>query len=265
MDNEVAFLSKKIIDLNKKLMESEKNKSLFLSLVANELNNPMSVILGLLPKLSTQDAQKREKIIDLLTQESLHLDFHIQNLMAAAEIEGGLVSISSASFDIHTIINDTLEYLRYWIDENNLQVAVIDHLEAKIVSDPTKLFLILKNLVANAAQHATKGSTISIQLTGRENEICIKISNRGDVPHVKHKAEIYTRFASGPASAHGLGIGLSIVRGLCELMDGTIDYDVENDTVIFTVTLPRKDLEAQMEAEGEGEFYFESFDDAVEL
>lgn len=265
VDNEVSFLSKKIIDLNKRLMESEKNKSLFLSLVANELNNPMSVILGLVPKLSTEDPQKRQKIVDLLTQEALHLDFHIQNLMAAAEIEGGLVSISSAKFDIQGVVNDTLEYLRYWINENELNVEVTDELNDKIVSDPAKLYLILKNLIANASQHSNHGSTIHIKLRGDNDTVFIDISNTGDVPKVENKAEIFTRFANGPASAHGLGIGLSIVRGLCEFLEGSIDFDIHGDTVVFTVSLPRKEEGSQMEAEGEGEFFFDSFDDAVEL
>jgi signal transduction histidine kinase len=87
--DEVTFLSRKILDLNKQLIESEKAKSRFLSLIASELNNPMTALLGIIPHLIPPSGDPREAVFELLHEEALLLDSRIQNLVAASEIEGG--------------------------------------------------------------------------------------------------------------------------------------------------------------------------------
>lgn len=77
--DEITFLSRKILDLNKQLIESEKAKSRFLSLIANELNNPMTGLLGMIPHLAPPVGDVREAIFDLAHEEALLLDSRIQD------------------------------------------------------------------------------------------------------------------------------------------------------------------------------------------
>ncbi|MDK9694178.1 MAG: hypothetical protein OEL19_08045 [Sulfurimonas sp.] len=106
LENEVEFLSKKILVLNNKLLESERAKTLFLSLVANNLNNPMSAILGMLPYLKIYNNEKNEEIFSTINGESLDLAFKIQNLITVAEIESGNLSNSYALGDIKNIVEE---------------------------------------------------------------------------------------------------------------------------------------------------------------
>jgi signal transduction histidine kinase len=71
---EIVFLSNKLLDMNKRLIESEKAKSRFLSLVANELNNPMTALLGLIPHLKPDHPEEND-IFSLAHQEALLLNF----------------------------------------------------------------------------------------------------------------------------------------------------------------------------------------------
>lgn len=264
-NNEITFLSKKLLDLNKQLIDSEKAKSRFLSLVANSLNNPISVLLSLVPHLEPLNDEKHQKIYSMVHEQVLVLDFRIQNLLSAAEIENGQVSISYALINPLELVNEAISSLKYAVAEKNIHINIQNTLEAKVVSDPQKLYIIIRNLLDNGCFFGIVHGTIDVFIREEDSKLLLSVKNEGESPKVEHKPQVFTRFAHGPEGYHGLGIGLSIVRDLCELMDGSVDYDSDDTTVTFTVTLPLETSLKNSDACGSNEFLFESFDDAIEL
>jgi K+-sensing histidine kinase KdpD len=69
----------------------------------------MTALLGLIPHLASENSEKREKILELAEQEALHLDFHIQNLVAAAEIENGEIKMSYSLIYPEELIDEVLK------------------------------------------------------------------------------------------------------------------------------------------------------------
>jgi len=262
---EVAFLSRKILELNKQLIESEKAKSRFLSLIASELNNPMTALLGMIPHLAPMSGDSREDIFEFIHDEALLLNSRIQNLVAASEIESGRVDVTFALVNPKILIEEAAEGFKYKLKRKNLKIIIESTLEEKIVSDPKKLYLILKNVLANACDYGEANGVVHVIITKSDHSVTIAIKNQGQGPDVEYKAQVFTRFAPGTEGTHGLGLGLSIARELCVQMLGSIDYEVNGTTVIFTVTLPLQESIADSEACGSNEFLFESFDDAIEL
>jgi len=264
-NEEFAFLNRKILELNKQLVESEKAKSRFLSLIASELNNPMTVLLGLIPHLSPSSGDSREDIFELVLEEALLLDSRIQNLVAASEIESGMVDVTYALINPKILIEEAIEGFKYKLKRKNITVMVESTLREKIVSDPKKLYLILKNILANACDYGNTNGIVKVDITRSDSAVIIAVTNQGNGPKVEYKAQIFTRFVQGMEGSHGLGLGLSIARELCGLLDGSIDFDTDETTVTFTVTLPLQEALAESEACGSNEFLFEPFDDAIEL
>lgn len=262
---EVAFLSRKILDLNKQLIESEKVKSRFLSLIANELNNPMTALLGMIPHLAPPKDDPKEAIYVLVHDAALLLESRIQNLVAASEIESGVMDVTYALVNPKKLIDEAIAEFIYKLKAKNVTIIVESSLNDKIVSDPKKLYLILKNIIANACDYGDANSTVNVSIVQTEGNVIIAVKNQGQGPNVKYKPQVFTRFVQGMEGAHGLGLGLSIARDLCELMDGNIDYKTDETSVTFTVTLPIHEACAASEACGSNEFLFESFDDAIEL
>ncbi|MBU0632756.1 HAMP domain-containing histidine kinase [bacterium] len=257
MNEELDFLSKKILDLNKKLIDSEKAKSRFLSLVASELNNPMTALLGMIPHLKVVDDEQNKKIFDLIYNEVLKLNFRIQNLVMAAEIESGTIDISKSSFEVKNIVDDVIKSLKYLVQERNIQINIINKITKKIIADPKKVYIIVKNLISNGCKYGIENGIVDIVLEIKDAMLTITVKNEGDGPHINYKPEVFTRFAKDTVGEHGLGLGLSIVRELCERLDGSIDYTAEEGVVTFIVKLSFDD--------NENEVIFDSFDNAIEI
>lgn len=256
LENEVRFLSKKILELNKKLLDSKRAETLFLSLVANNFNDPMTAILGMLPHLKIQNDDKNEKIFSTICQEALNLDFKIQNLITVAEIESGNIESSHSLTDIRDIVDEAIKSLRYLIKEKNIKIEINNLVENKIVTDSKKVYTILKNLIANGCIHSPDNEVVLIESSVENSVLKIVVKNSGEGPKVNSKAEVFTRFSQKINSCHGLGLGLSIVRELCESLCGSVDYSVENGFVTFEVKLPLSE---------KNEPLFDSFDDAIEI
>lgn len=262
---EIAFLSHKILDLNKQLIQSEKAKSRFLSLIASELNNPMMGLLGMIPHLKPQGNDKLEAIFELVHAEALLLESRIQNLVAASEIEDGTMDVTYASVDPKVLVEEAIEAFKYKLKNKKITVTVESRLTDTIVSDPKKLYIILKNLLANACDYGDAGAVVHVDIEQKDSVITIAVKDQGQGPNVEHKPQVFTRFVHGMEGLHGLGLGLSISRELCERLGGSIDYVIGDGTVTFTVTLPLQTILPDSEACGSNEFLFESFDGAIEL
>ena len=230
--DEIAFLSHKILDLNKKLAESEKAKTRFLSLVTGELNDPVSMLLGLIPQLKPLD-----KNGDSLHSETLKLHSHIQNIIAASAIESGVLTLLCEPFDPEEVMTEALFDLRYVIKDRNITVAFHDGFASPVIADTPKISLILKNLLANACIHGKAESTVDVSIEQSCGMIIISITNRVEGGEMPREPEIFSRFSSGPGG-HGLGIGLSVVRELCEYMNGDIEYVRREWSVTFTARVP---------------------------
>ncbi len=263
--SEVEFLTHKILDLNKQLIDSEKAKNRFLSLVANSLINPISVLLSMIPHLEPQKGDKREILYATVHEQALVLDFRIQNLLAAAEIENGKMDISYALIEPTELVEEAIQSLKYLLQVKNIRINVTNTLTKKVVSDPKKLYLIFRNLLDNGCRFGNENGILDVFIKENNSMLVISIKNQGKAPKVEHKPQVFTRFASGPEGCCGLGLGLSVVRDLCELMNGTIDYDWDDTSVTFRVFLPLETRLENSEAYGSNEFLFESFDDVIEL
>lgn len=255
LKEEIEFLNKKISKLNDDIIESQKTKTTFISLVANQLNNPMTVILGLLPNLEILESQKNRQIFEFIYEEVLNLDFKIQNLLSVTKIESAEVEHSTSLVNIQDTIDDVLNTLKYSAKSKNIEITVKNDINKKLSINAKKLFIILRNLISNAILHGFENSQIIVASHLNGSVLYISVQNQGELPKLEYKEEIFTRFNNVIDQEHGLGIGLSVVRGLLLTQDGSIDYSSQNSTIIFSVTIPIKS----------NEFTFESKDSFIEF
>ncbi len=269
---EMEFMTKKLLDLNEKTKDSQEVKSQFLSLIKNEFNNPMSSLLNIANMLVKKvDDPKVLNLSSMLKDELLKLDFSLKNIFAASEIEAGETANDYSIINVEDIYNETVEYLDSIIKDKSLQVEFISNCEEKVISDSQKLEIILLNLLSNACEYSYPESKVSVTLFCDEKDYIISVEDEGEGIDKDHTKDIYNRFShfeTGKTRAiAGLGLGLSVTRGMVEALDGIIDNISKDGKTIFIIRL-KKINEEYMDLStgfGSNEFMFDDSDGMVEF
>jgi len=134
--DEMAFLTKKLYVLNEKLKEHDSIKGEFLSLIKNVFNNPLSSLLNLSSMMrKNEDTPKTQTMKQLLDMELRKLDFQLNNIFTAAEIEAGEIANYWSEIDLRLIIEEVKESFAYLIEEKALSFDIDVALDRLIVSD----------------------------------------------------------------------------------------------------------------------------------
>jgi len=235
-----------ISDLNKKLTESESLKSNFISNIMNEFYNPFSAILSMseiIIDLKPQDLAKAPELAKTIHREASHLDFHLQNIFAAATIEAGLAEIEVSEVNINNIIESILSKVS--IDVGNKGLHIITNIEKEepflFKTDRMKLSLILSNLINNSIKYSPDDGEIKILVSQDDDSLKVLISDEGPGIPQKNVKEVFNRFTKVDTTINsvkgGYGLGLSVVKSYLDLMNASIEIDVEKGTKI-TLIIP---------------------------
>lgn len=269
---EMAFLTKKLYVLNEKLKEHDSIKGEFLSLIKNVFNNPLSSLLNLSSMMrKNEDTPKTQKMKLLLDMELRKLDFQLNNIFTAAEIEAGEIANYWSEVDLRLIIEEVKEAFNYLIEEKELVFVSDINVDRLIVSDAKKLHTIFANLISNACEYSFPANKVLISANVEDEMLCMSVSNVGDVIAKEFKKEIFSRFkkvgvheSKARTSVDGLGLGLSIVSGLVESLDGEVEYSSNEQATVFTIKMKLQDQEKAeaLMSESANEFMF---DDTQEM
>ena len=221
-------MTEKLELMNSKLQESESLKGHFLSNIRNEINNPLTSIMGLSQQClcSQSESERCITTAKMIYHEAFSLDFQLQNIFVAAELEAGEVNPAFARVDIPTIIDRVVEALEYQINEK--QVTVKTNCAEPLVfsTDARMVRLILINLLGNAVEFGADGGRVDVSARSDDNILELVISDNGEGIPKDDQETIFDRFRqldSGTTKSHrGHGLGLSIVRVLVEMLGGVL-------------------------------------------
>jgi signal transduction histidine kinase len=263
---DMRAMTHKLEQVNEKLHESEALKSQFLSNIRNEINNPLSAIMGLAAQLIDQscDPEVCRDTIRMIYAEAFNLDYQLQNVFMAAELEAGDTEPAFAMVEISSVMNSCLDKLGCRISDKRLVVA--KHIPEDLIfpTDAQKIEIIMLNLLGNAAEFTESCSTITLEVEEHRQGLTVSVSDNGPGISAADQAVIFDRFRqleAGATKCHrGHGLGLSICWALAELLGGSLDLDSQpGQGSRFVLTLPRPDVETVVHA-AEGNFFI--FDDA---
>jgi two-component system, OmpR family, sensor histidine kinase VanS len=272
---EMAFLTKKLYVLNEKLKEHDSIKGEFLSLIKNVFNNPLSSLLNLSSMMRKNEDTPKTQTMKLLLDMELHkLDFQLNNIFTAAEIEAGEIANYWSEVSLNLIIDEAKEAFSYLIEEKELTFVREINVDRLIVSDAKKLHTIFSNLISNACEYSLPVHKVLIKASVENDRLLISIANTGDVIVKEPNKEIFSRFknvgvhvSKAKTSVDGLGLGLSIVNALVESLDGEVNYTSNEQETKFTICLKLQDTskaEALM-SESANEFMFEDTQEMKEF
>ena len=221
-------------------------KDEFLAMLGHELRNPLSAISSAasligLPGVSADGVQRAKKIIQ---RQSQHLGSIVDDLLDLSRAMSGKILLNCAPLDLAALVSATLE--TYHATGRSTDYELVQDLDAGWVDgDGTRLEQITSNLIDNALKYTPPGGRIEVRTWTENEDVVLSIRDTGVgiaadlLPHV---FDVFVQGASTlDRSQGGLGIGLSLVRRLAELHDGSIEAESQGPDrgSTFTLRLPR--------------------------
>ncbi len=125
--HDLKILTEKLETVNAKLQESEATKSDFLSNIRNEINNPLTSIMGLSRHLQDGTHNKDElmSITQSIYNEAFDLDFQLSNIFIAAEIEAGESPVGIANVEVERFFRRIIKAFSHKTEEKGLDVEFL--------------------------------------------------------------------------------------------------------------------------------------------
>lgn len=251
----MAALERATVELqavNEKLMASESLKGHFLSNIRNEINNPLTAILGLSENLASDeetDPASVQAMARLIYQEAFNLDFQLRTIFAAAEIEAGEARVHGAEIDMPRFMRRVIDSFRHQLSAKSLDVAfdprpLVTSGGERFSSDPEKLHLILAHLLSNAIEYSPQGQVVDIEMALHDGVLLATFVDRGPGIAFDDQQRIFDRFVqldTGLTKRHrGHGLGLAVARGAAELLSGSLELESQvGKGSRFTARIPQ--------------------------
>jgi PAS domain S-box-containing protein len=227
-------------------LEADRRKDEFLAMLAHELRNPIASISGaahLFGKLETEEDLEWAK--EVVLRQVKHLGRLIDDLLDVSRITRGKIDLRKEPLDLLPIVNSAIETVRSLMEERKHELTVsVSSGVTRLEADPLRLEQMLVNLLTNAAKYTESGGEIWLTARRQGENIVIKVKDTGIGITPELRPHLFDLFAQGDRSAArsegGLGIGLTLVKSLVEMHDGTITVESEgaNKGSEFTLSMP---------------------------
>lgn len=234
-----------------KAEENDRLKTSFLQNMSHEIRTPLNAIMGFADLLPVyfDDEEKLVRFANIIKQKGSDLIEIITDILDISQIESGQLPYNPEECKMRVFFAEikTL-FQKYQHHPDNTDVKFYMNIDSKIkalevVIDQVKLKQILNKLVRNAFKFTTSGKIEIGCSINQQNVLTFYVSDTGiGIPKEKH-AEIFNRFSLVRNDATrlygGTGIGLSIVKGLLDLMGGKIWFESERGKgSIFYFNIP---------------------------
>ena len=246
-----------------KATETHRRQSLFLSMLAHELRNPLAPIamsVELLGKMAGRypDILSLQRILE---RQTIHLTRLVDDLMDANRINSGKLRIKKVPVPLSQCIEQAIETSQ---PELHVRAQPL-HLDLPIDGvwihgDADRLSQLFSNLILNASKFSSDRSPIYVSARKEEgDQVRVVVRDEGIGISAERQPFVFDLFTQGAIGeglmAKGLGIGLSLVREIARLHEGTVHVQSAGPGrgSEFIVTLPIFSQAAQPESATEAQ------------
>jgi signal transduction histidine kinase len=226
-------------------IEVDRAKDAILGVVSHEMRTPLTAIIGFAEVIAIQPglASEMSGRIRGNAQRLIHM---VSNLLDHAQVQPNALTIHREVVSLGCLMQSVTDLLSGLATEKNimLRTAIDPDVPENVIGDNARLQQILVNLVGNAIKFTDNGEvSISFQISGQEQKSVwrVVVGDTGIGIPEERLPDIFEPFRRGSdyatRSHQGAGLGLSIVKNLVTLMNGTIEVvSTVGMGSIFTVT-----------------------------
>ena len=213
---------------NKELKQMNEFRSNMIDTVSHEFRTPLTSIQGYTSRLLRQDIKIDEetkvKSLKIIKRQSERLKRMIEDLLVIPDIEGARLNVNLVNLPINSVIESAIMLVRN--DAHKEIINNVQDCEIEISADTDRIEQVFVNLIENAIKYSKEESPITLDYEIRDDRLVISVQNDYEViPREKLKTlfDKFTRVDDKTTrTTRGTGLGLFIVKGLIEAMNGEI-------------------------------------------
>jgi signal transduction histidine kinase/DNA-binding response OmpR family regulator len=211
------------------IRDGERRKDEFLAMLGHELRNPLAAITnaGELTRLLDPGDASFDEALEIIRQQATLMKRLVDDLLDVSRITSGRVQLQKSIVDAGEIITrvaDSNESI--FSSRGHILHMQVPRESLLLEADPYRLEQVLSNLLVNSAKYTDPGGDIYFGASREGNDIIFRVRDTGIGIGPDLLPNVFDLFAQANRSLHraegGLGIGLTIVRGLTELHGGRV-------------------------------------------
>jgi K+-sensing histidine kinase KdpD len=223
-------------------VETEQLRNSLLSSVSHDLRTPLAVVQGaataLLDGGEGLPAERRHEFLQTIADESHRLNRLVRNLLDMTALDAGGLRVRKENQPVEEVIGVALGRLELYLHDHSIETDVPHDLPL-VAIDATLIDQVLVNLIENAAKYAAEGTPIQVTVRRVPEGVEVIVADRGPGLTPGDEERIFDKFYRASLGQPGMGLGLTICRGIVRAHGGTIRAEARpGGGAIFRFTLP---------------------------
>lgn len=230
------------------LQMASEQKDRFLAMLGHELRNPLAAVYMATQTLSLIDIEDETltQVRRILDRQTSHMSRLLDGLLDVSRVIRGKITLEEEILDIRSVIQDVLQDLQIMIQASGLRVGHdLPDEPLYVKGDRVRLTQIVDNLLSNALKYTKPPGVVIISARHEGDDIVMAVEDSGIGIDEELLPHIFDTFRQSQQSidrsAGGLGLGLSLIKGLVELHGGEVwaESEGKNQGARFMVRLPQ--------------------------
>ena len=261
MQNEIKPISMLIIrinrvienlqQVNKKSILNEESRKKMISNISHDLRTPLTSMLGYMELIfedNTLSDEKKEEYLKIIYNKGNSLYNLMEEFFQVSKLDSDDVQFHLEKINLSEIVRQNI--ISFFSEIQKLKIEPIINVgnsDMYILSDKKIINRILNNLIINIIKHGSNATKMGIELSEKQNYILIEVWDNGvgitneELDHIFDR--LYTVEKSRSTSLKNSGLGLTIVKKLVELLDGSISVKSKPfERTSFTIKLSKNKL-----------------------
>ena len=235
-------------DLHAAAELTNERQTVFLSMLAHELRNPIAAIsfANTVMRGLEIDNAKLDKLLDIVARQSNHLVRLVDDLLDVSRLRTGKLTLQFHDGTLAEILEGAIMTAQPVINQREQAVRMeLPAADVKLHADHVRLAQLFSNLLVNASKFSPPHSTLYIGAAVQGPFVAVTVRDEGKGIAIEDMDRMFELFEQGPdESGHtlsgGLGIGLSLVRSIAVMHGGSVSVTSAGagQGSEFTVLLP---------------------------
>jgi len=216
------------------LRETDRRKDEFLAMLAHELRNPLAAIRNSVQLLLRQkdDARTVRSAAEILDRQVGHMVRQVDDLLDVSRISRGKIELRKEQVEVAPIVNHAVETIRPLCESLRHEITVtLPPKPLHVTGDPVRLAQVVGNLLNNACKFTDRGGRIWLTVEDEGGLAVVRVRDTGIGLAAEQLGRVFELFAQVDNSLErardGLGLGLTLVKKLVEMHNGTVEAHSE--------------------------------------